>query len=80
METLFSTEYKWLWVGALGLCLFPFVRKLIWVMTVRNHIRKAGEQNVDDDEKRRLKKRAGFTAFFLCFVFSLVYMNLLFKP
>lgn len=80
METLFSEQYKWLWVGAMTLALFPFVRKLIWVMAVRNHMRKGGCDHVDDTEQARLKNRAGFTSALLCFLFSLVYINILFTP
>jgi len=80
MEALFSEQYKWLWVGAMALALYPFVRKMIWVMSVRNHMRKGGGDHVDDTEQERLKKRAGFTSALLCFLFSLVYISILFKP
>jgi len=80
MESLFSVEYKWLWIAAMTVALFPFVRKVIWVMSVRSHIRKAGEEKVDDAEQERLKRRAGITSALLCFLFSLGYINVLFQP
>jgi len=80
MESFFTAEYKWLWMAAMTLALFPFVRKVIWVMSVRSHIRKGGEQQVNDEEQERLKRRAGFTAILLCFLFSLAYINILFQP
>jgi len=80
MEALFTAEYKWLWIGAMALALYPFVRKLIWVMSVRSHIRKGGEESVDEAEQERLKRRSGFTAALLCFLFALGYVNILFQP
>ena len=70
MQSLFTPEYRWLWTIALMLALFLPVRHLIWVLTVRRAIEKGGQENVDDAEQQRLKRRAGFTAVLLCFVFS----------
>jgi hypothetical protein len=80
MESLFSADYKWLWGLALAAVLFPFVRRIIWVMAVRKHMKKGGEENVDAEEQQRLKKRAGVTSAMLCLMFSLAYVQVLFKP
>jgi len=80
MENLFTAEYKWLWIIAMTLALFPFARKMIWVMSVRQHIRKGGDEHVNDAEQARLKKRAGVTAALLCSLFSLAYVHVLFQP
>ena len=78
METLFTSEYLYLWVVALAAALFLPARQLIWVLMVRRAIGKGGEEAVDADERERLKKRAGVTAALLCFLFSLAYVNVLF--
>ncbi len=78
METLFTPEYLYLWVALLALALFLPVRQLIWVMMVRRAIGKSSEDEVDADEKQRLRKRANVTAGLLCCLFSLGYVNVLF--
>ena len=80
MESLFNAEYKWVWGLAMAAALFPFVRRIIWVMSVRRHIRKGGMENVDAAEQGRLKKRASVTSTLLCLLFSLSYMHVLFAP
>ncbi len=57
---------------------FP-VRHFIWVASVRRHIRKAGQNNVPEQEQIRLKKRAGFTSVLLSGLFALFYMSYLFQ-
>ncbi|MAO55872.1 MAG: hypothetical protein CMM61_09250 [Rhodospirillaceae bacterium] len=79
MQSLFTPEYRWLWTIALMLALFLPVRHLIWVLTVRRAIEKGGQENVDDAEQQRLKRRAGFTAVLLCFVFSYFYVQTWFQ-
>lgn len=76
MEVLFSKDFAPLWAVALALALFYPVRQLIWVLQMRR-ARKDGEP--DETEARRLKKRAGFTAALLCFVFAFFYTNQLFQ-
>ena len=79
MQSLFTPEYRWLWTIALMLALFLPVRHLIGVLTVRRAIEKGGQENVDDAEQQRLKRRAGFTAVLLCFVFSYFYVQTWFQ-
>ena len=79
MQSLFTPEYRWLWTIALMLALVLPVRHLIWVLTVRRAIEKGGQENVDDAEQQRLKRRAGFTAVLLCFVFSYFYVQTWFQ-
>ncbi len=78
MQQLFSPEYQWLWTVALGAALFFPVRQFIWAMSVRRAERKLG-QPTDEDRRRALKRRAAFTSFLLCFVFSIVYVHVMFK-
>ncbi|MBL6959453.1 MAG: hypothetical protein ISR52_10765 [Rhodospirillales bacterium] len=79
-EFLFSPDAKWLWTAVMMVALFFPVRKLIWVMTVRRAIKKAGDDTIDETEKTRLLKRAGFTAGLLSFLFSLFYVGRIFAP
>lgn len=79
METLFTHEARYLWGAALMVALFFPVRQLIWALMFRRAISKGGEANVDAAERKRLKKRAGATAVLVCFLFSLFYVNVLFK-
>lgn len=78
MPQLFSPEYRYVWMAVLALALFLPVRRLIWVMTVRRAIRKAGEENVDEAEQSRLKRRAGVTSALLCAVFAIFYVSAVF--
>ena len=77
MESFFTTQYQFLWTAGLGLALFFPVRQLIWVLSVRRVERKEGP--TDEEGRRALKRRAGFTAALLCFVFSVVYVNSMFS-
>ena len=61
-----------LWVIVLSLALFFPVRQMIWVLYVRK--KQKSQKTVSDDEKRSLKKRATFTSFLLCVVFSYLYV------
>ena len=76
MEALFTKDYLLLWMAALALALFYPVRQLIWVLFVRR-AGKAGE--VDEAERQRLKRRAGFSAALLCFIFAFFYTQHLFS-
>jgi hypothetical protein len=60
----------------LAIALFYPVRQLIWTLSVRREERNTG---APPDEIRRsaLKRRAGATAALLCFVFALLYQNVM---
>ena len=66
-----------LWTILLSIALFYPVRKLIWILYVRRKQKK--QQNVSEDEKKFLKKRATFTSIFLSLVFSYVYVSQVFN-
>ena len=76
MEALFTEAFMPLWALALALALFFPVRQLIWVIYVRRAMR---ESEIDDEERARLKRRAGFTSALLCFVFAFIYTTHLFR-
>ncbi len=78
MEALFSPEYKWLWMVALGGALFFPVRRFIWVMSVRRAERRQKEPT-DEAVREALKRRATFTSVLLCFIFAVTYVSVLFK-
>ena len=65
-------------MAALATALFFPVRHFIWVLTVRRAEKKLGMET-DEAERLRLKRRAGYTAGMLCFVFSVVYVSKLFQ-
>lgn len=78
MRQIFSPEYQWLWTIVLGAALFYPVRQFVWVMSVRREERKLGQ---DTDEARRvaLKRRSTVTSVLLCFVFSILYVQVMFR-
>lgn len=76
MDVLFTKTYMPLWALVLALALFLPVRQLMWVIYVRRAMRQ-GE--VDDDERRRLKRRASVTSALLSFVFAYLYTSHLFQ-
>ena len=76
MEVLFTKDYVPLWAFALALALFFPVRHLIWVMYVRRAMR---DEDIDQADRDRLKRRAGFTSALLCFVFAFIYTSHLFR-
>ena len=65
-----------LWTILLSISLFYPIRKLIWILYIRRKQKK--QQNVSEDEKKFLKKRATFTSIFLSIVFSYVYVSQVF--
>ena len=71
MAELFSGDFWWLWALVLGALLFLPVRRLIWMMSANRAARRAGP--LDDEELARLKRRAGVTAFLLCYFFAVLY-------
>ena len=66
-----------IWIIVLSAALFFPVRQMIWVLYVRK--KQKSQKTVSDDEKKILKKRATFTSFLLCVVFSYVYVNQVFN-
>ena len=66
-----------IWVVLLSTGLFFPVRQLIWVLYVRK--KQKSQQEVSDDEKKVLKKRATFTSVLLCIVFSYLYVTQVFN-
>ena len=73
----YITFHDPLWIMLLSTALFFPVRKLIWVLYVRK--KQKTQQSVSEEEKIGLKKRATFTAVFLCIVFSYIYVNQVFN-
>lgn len=78
MQQFFTPQYQWLWTLALGVALFFPVRQLIWALSVRREERRLGKPT-DDERRRALKRRAAFTSFLLCFVFSIAYVHVMFR-
>ncbi len=73
VEGMLAFENRWLWSVALAAALFFPVRQLIWVLAVRREQRRSGGQVPDENVRRRLKGRAGFTSALLCLIFAAVY-------
>lgn len=78
MQHLFSPQYQWLWTVVLGAALFFPVRQLIWALSVRREERKLGTPT-DENRRHVLKRRAAFTSFMLCFIFSIAYVHVMFR-
>ena len=66
-----------LWTILLSLALFYPIRQLIWILYVRRTQKK--QQNVSEEEKKILKKRATFTSILLSIVFSYIYVSQVFS-
>ena len=77
LKSFYIAFHDPIWVVALSLALFFPVRQMIWVLYVRK--KQKSQKIVSDDEKKILKKRATFTSFLLCIVFSYVYVNQVFN-
>ena len=77
LAAYYTTFHDPLWIILLSTVLFFPVRKLIWVLYVRR--KQKAQQSVSEEEKIGLKKRATFTAVFLCIVFSYIYVNQVFN-
>ena len=76
-KTFYIVFHDPIWVLLLSVALFFPVRQLIWVLYVRK--KQKTQQTVSDEEKKSLKKRATFTAVFLCIVFSYLYVSQVFN-
>ena len=77
LAAYYITFHDPLWIILLSTVLFFPVRKLIWVLYVRK--KQKTQKSVSEEEKKSLKKRATFTAVFLCIVFSYIYVNQVFN-
>ena len=66
-----------LWTLLLSVALFFPVRQLIWVLYVRKQ--QKIQNPVSDEQKKKLKQRASFTAVLLCVVFSYIYVKQVFN-
>ncbi len=78
MAEYFSSQYQWLWTLVMGAVLFYPARQMIWVLMIRRHQGKEGSPPGKDDSLR-FKKRAAVTSALLCFVFSVIYVNFMFR-
>ena len=65
------------WVIVLTVALFFPVRQMIWVLYVRK--KQKSQNEVSEQEKNDLKKRATFTSILLCVVFSYIYVSQVFN-
>ena len=61
-----------LWVVLLSIALFFPVRQLVWILYVRK--KQKTDKFVSEEEKKKLRKKASFTSFFLSIVFSYIYV------
>ena len=77
LASYYMTFHDPFWIILLSTALFFPVRKLIWVLYVRK--KQKTQELVSEEEKISLKKRATFTAVFLCIVFSYIYVNQVFN-
>ena len=75
--SLYVAFHDPIWVALLSAALFFPVRQLIWVLYVRK--KQKSQKIVSEEEKKSLKKRAGFTSILLCIVFSYIYVIQVFK-
>ena len=75
---IFAPEYWMFWAVAMAIALFVPVRSLVWMMMVNRAARKSGK-GVGEDERQRLRRRAGFTSALLCYIFSMLYAYAMFR-
>ena len=76
IQDIYISFHDPFWVITLSLALFFPVRQMIWVLYVRKLQKTQNE--VSDEEKKKLKKRASFTSILLCIVFSYLYVSQVF--
>ena len=72
LVNFYTSFHDPIWVIILSAALFFPVRKLIWVLYIRK--KQKGQDEVSEEEKISLKKRASFTSILLCIVFSYLYV------
>lgn len=82
MAELFTIEYHLLWTVVLALALFLPVRQLIWVLAVRRRQAQAAQkgEQLAEEVKQSLKRRAGVTSALLCLVFAFLYTSTILEP
>lgn len=80
MSELFSPQYQLLWTIVLAVLLFFPVRKLIWVLSVRRQQTRNDGELPSEEEQLSLRRRAGFTAALLAFVFAYFYTMAMLSP
>ncbi len=76
-KTYYIIFHDPIWIILLSSALFFPVRRLIWILYVRRKQKK--DKLVSEEEKKILKKRAGFTSFLLSIVFSYIYVSQVFN-
>ena len=72
LVNFYTSFHDPIWVIILSAALFFPVRQLIWVLYVRK--KQKAQNEVSEEEKISLKKRASFTSILLCIVFSYLYV------
>ena len=72
LANFYTSFHDPIWVIILSAALFFPVRQLIWVLYVRK--KQKAQNEVSEEEKISLKKRASFTSILLCIVFSYLYV------
>ena len=72
LVNFYTSFHDPIWVIILSAALFFPVRKLIWVLYVRK--KQKAQNEVSEEEKISLKRRASFTSILLCIVFSYLYV------
>ena len=72
LVNFYTSFHDPIWVIILSAALFFPVRKLIWVLYVRK--KQKAKNEVSEEEKISLKRRASFTSILLCIVFSYLYV------
>jgi hypothetical protein len=69
-------QYQLVWTLVLAVALFYPVRQLIWTLSVRREERQLGGPT-DETRRSALKRRASVTAALLCFIFAVLYQNVM---
>ena len=72
LVNFYTSFHDPIWVIILIAVLFFPVRQMIWVLYVRK--KQKAQNEVSEEEKISLKKRASFTSILLCIVFSYLYV------
>jgi len=72
LVNFYTSFHDPIWVLILSAALFFPVRQLIWGLYVRK--KQKAQNEVSEEEKISLKKRANFTSILLCIVFSYLYV------